>query len=148
MVKFIGEYKAKVDDKGRLIFPSAFKSIMDKDEPLKFVVKKDLFENCLCIYPYSEWEKESEDLKSRLNFFNREHSAFWRAYMSERALIEPDEKLGRVSIPKNLLDSIGAKKEVVFCGNDYKIELWAREVLEEERSHENNFAALAEKILA
>lgn len=148
MVKFIGEYKAKLDDKGRLIFPSAFKNLMGDDEPLKFVVKKDLFAECLSIYTYSEWEKESEELKSRLNFYNRKHNEFWRAYMSGRALIEPDGKLGRISIPKELLESIGAKKEVIFCGNDHKIELWAREVLEKERSNNDNFAALAEEILA
>ena len=27
MINFIGEYRAKVDDKGRLVFPSAFKAV-------------------------------------------------------------------------------------------------------------------------
>ena len=50
--------------------------------------------------------------------------------MRDRAIVEPDAKLGRISIPKKLLESIGVTKEVVFSGNDYKIEIWAKERLE------------------
>ena len=98
MTKFVGEYRAKTDDKGRLVFPSAFKSLMDSTRPLRLVVKKNLFSPCLDIFTYEEWERESEEIKSRLNFFNREHAAFWRGYMSGRAMVEPDGKLGRISI--------------------------------------------------
>ena len=122
MTKFIGEYKARIDDKGRLVFPSAFKALMDSDEPMRLVVKKNLYSPCLDIYTYREWERESEDIKSRLNFFNPEHSTFWRGYMSGRAVVEPDGKLGRITIPRQLLESIGAGKEVIFAGNDHKID--------------------------
>ena len=107
MVKFIGEFTVKVDDKGRLIFPSSLKATLSDKEELRFVVKKHLFANCLEMYSYEEWSRESEAVKSRLNFFNREHDAFWREYMRDRAEVQPDEKLGRISIPKRLLDDIG-----------------------------------------
>lgn len=147
MIKFVGEHKAKLDDKGRLIFPSAFKSLMDSNEPIRLVVKHDLFSECLSIFTYNEWERESENIKARLNFFNKEHSEFWRGYMSNRALIEPDEKLGRITVPKSLLDSIGVQKDVVFAGNDHKIELWAKEKFEERKFDEKEFVSLATKIL-
>jgi len=127
MVKFIGEYNVKVDDKGRLIIPAAFKSIMPQDEPMMFVIKKDIFTDCLEMWTYEEWVRQSEDVKSRLNFFNQNHARFWREYMRGRALVQPDAKLGRILIPKNLLESIGVSKEVVFCGADHKIEIWAKE---------------------
>lgn len=147
MTKFVGEYKAKTDDKGRLVFPSAFKALMDPEKSVRLVVKKDLFAPCLNIFTYEEWETESESIKSRLNFFNREHALFWRGYMSGRAIVEPDGKVGRISIPRQMLDSIGVEKEVVFAGNDHKIELWAKERYEESRIGEEEFAAMAEKIL-
>ena len=146
MVKFVGEHRAKLDDKGRLVFPSAFKALMG-DEALRFVVKQDLFSECLSIYTYSEWERQSEEIKSKLNFFNKEHSRFWRAYMENRALIEPDGKLGRITIPKHLLDRIKVDKEVVFSGNDHKIELWAKELFESSKMADEEFVSLAEKIL-
>ena len=40
MTTFIGEYTAKVDDKGRLVFPSAFKAVMPTDGDMRFVLKK------------------------------------------------------------------------------------------------------------
>lgn len=147
MTKFVGEYRAKTDDKGRLVFPSAFKSLMDNTQPLRLVVKKNLFAPCLDIYTYQEWERESEEIKSRLNFFNRNHAVLWRGYMSGRAMVEPDGKLGRISIPRHLLDSIGVEKEVVFAGNDHKIELWAREKYEASAMPDEEFTALAEEIL-
>lgn len=147
MAKFIGEYGVKIDDKGRMVIPSAFKSVMPPEEPLSFVVKKDLFENCLVMYTYREWEKESEQVKSRLNFFNREHALFWREYMRDRAVVEPDGKLGRISIPRRLLAAIGAEKEIVFAGNDHKIEIWAKEAYEATQVPQSDFISLAEKIL-
>ena len=148
MVKFIGEYNAKVDDKGRLIFPAAFKSIMPADEDMRFVIRKDTFTDCLEMYTYAEWERQSELVKSKLNIaFNEKHAKFWRAYMNNRTVVEPDAKLGRISIPKKLLELIGVTKEVIFSGNDYKIEIWAKENYEAAAMPQANFVALAKKIL-
>jgi Uncharacterized protein conserved in bacteria len=147
MAKFIGEYCVKIDDKGRIIFPSAFKSLFTEEEKLSLVVKKDLYENCLEMYTFKQWEEESNNVKARLNFFNREHAEFWRNYMRDRAIVEPDEKLGRISIPKKILDSIGAQKEIIFAGNDHKIEIWAKEEYQKREMNPKDFANLAQKIL-
>lgn len=142
MVKFIGEYTAKIDDKGRLIFPSAFKGVISTEDQ-RLVVKKDIYEDCLEMYTYEEWERQSEEVKSRLNFFNRDHARFWREYMRNRSLVEPDAKLGRISIPKRLLDAIGADREVVFSGNDHKIEIWAKDRFESNGISNEEYVALA-----
>lgn len=146
MTTFIGEYTVKVDDKGRLVFPSAFKSIMPSGEDLRFVIKKDIFTDCLEMYTFREWERQSEEVKSRLNFFNRKHALFWREYMRDRAIVEPDPKLGRISIPRKLLEAIGVNKEVVFAGNDFKIEIWAREKYSENVISGEEFMTLAETL--
>ncbi len=104
MVTFIGEYSGKIDDKGRVVFPSPFKSLMPSEGDQRLVVKKDIFEDCLEMYTFEEWERQSEEVKSKLNIFNRAHAAFWREYMRDRAVVEPDAKLGRISIPKKLLE--------------------------------------------
>ena len=143
MVKFIGEYSGKVDDKGRIIFPSAFKSLMQNEGDMRFVIKKDIFEDCLGMYTYSEWERQSEELKAKLNFFNRKHAAFWREYMRNRAIVAPDSKLGRITVPKKLLEAIGVDKEVVFSGNDHKIEIWAKDRYESGAVSEEEIISLA-----
>ena len=143
MNTFIGEYTVKIDDKVRMVFPSAFKSLMSADGDMRFVIKKDIFEDCLEMYTFEEWERQSSEVKSRLNFFNRDHAMFWREYMRDRAIVEPDGKVGRISVPKKLLEAIGVNKEVVFSGNDYKIEIWAREKFEEARISNEQYISLA-----
>jgi len=96
MVTFIGEYTAKIDDKGRIVFPSAFKGVMPEGGDMRFVIKKDLFAPCLEMYTFEEWENQSREVKDRLNFFNKEHAIFWREYTRNRDVVEPDAKLGRM----------------------------------------------------
>ena len=127
MASFIGQYEAKVDDKGRLVFPSAFKALLPGGELPRLVIKKNIFEDCLEMYTGKEWERQSEELKSKLNFLNKDHAAFWRKYMRDCAEVILDARIGRFAVPRNLLEKIGVTKEVVFSGNDYKIELWAKE---------------------
>ena len=143
---FIGEYTAKLDDKGRVVFPAAFKSVAAGEGDLRFVVRKDIFADCLEMYSYPEWERQSEAVRSKLNFFNKEHAAFWREYMRNRALVEPDPKLGRIGIPAKLLEQIGVTKEVVFSGNDYKIEIWAKEKYELSAISNEDYVAIADKL--
>lgn len=156
MVKFIGKYTAKVDDKGRVVFPSALKDQMlkclqqcgESTDCLdwRFVVKKDLWENCLEMFTFREWERQSEEVKSRINFLNRGQAAFWREYTRNRAIVEPEPKLGRMSIPSALLESIGAGREIVFCGSDHKIEIWGKQQFEESNLTQEEFISLAESL--
>lgn len=146
MVKFIGEHIARIDDKGRVVFPAALKSMVPEGADMRFVVKKDIFEDCLEMFTFEEWERRSEEVKSKLNFFNREHAMFWREYMRNRAIVEPDMKVGRITIPVKLLEAIGVIKEVVFSGNDHKIEIWAKEKYEESAISNEEYIAIAGKL--
>jgi MraZ protein len=49
MATFIGDYTCKVDVKGRIILPVAFKKQMPADAQDHFVVRKDIFDNCLAL---------------------------------------------------------------------------------------------------
>ena len=63
--------------------------------------------------------------------------------MNNRTVVEPDAKLGRISIPKKLLELIGVTKEVIFSGNDYKIEIWAKENFESGIISNEEFVSIA-----
>ena len=146
MVTFIGEYTSKIDDKGRMVFPASLKGMLPPGSDMRFVIKKDLFEPCLQMYTMEEWEHTSAEVKSKLNFFNRQHAIFWREYMRDRDVVEPDAKLGRITVSRKLLDAIGVTKEVVFYGNDFKIEIWAKEEFEKERISNEEYIAIAESL--
>ena len=146
MVTFIGEYTSKIDDKGRMVFPAPLKGVLPPGSDMRFVIKKDLFEPCLQMYTMEEWEHTSAEVKSKLNFFNKQHAIFWREYMRDRDVVEPDAKLGRITVSRKLLDAIGVTKEVVFSGNDFKIEIWAKEEFEKERISNEEYIAIAESL--
>ena len=146
MVTFIGEYTSRIDDKGRMVFPAPLKGVLPPGSDMRFVIKKDLFEPCLQMYTLEEWDKQSAEVKSKLNFFNRQHAIFWREYMRDRDVVEPDAKLGRITVSRKLLDAIGVTKEVVFSGNDFKIEIWAKEEFERKRIPNDEYIAIAESL--
>lgn len=150
MVKFIGEYASKLDEKGRVVVPAAFKNLVAKhigEGEISFVIKKDLFANCLNMFTYEQWDQESEQVRSRLNLYKEEHARWYREYTMDRALVTLDGKVGRIIIPKNLLAKIGADKEIVFSGSDFKIEIWAKENFGKDRMSEEEFTNLTEKLL-
>ena len=119
---------------------------MPAGSDMRFVVKKDIFADCLEMYTIEEWERQSSDVKSRLNFFNEKHAKFWRRYMLERAEVTPDPKVGRISIPADLLEKIGINKEVVFLGGDYKIEIWSRDKFEAQIISDDEYRSMAEEL--
>ena len=130
MSGFFGKYTAKLDDKGRLVIPSAIKSAVPTDQ-MEFVIRKDLYSNCLEMYTRQEWAIMSQAVRSKLDLaFDEDHMKYWRTYMSDTVTVVPDAKLGRITIPRELLDKAGIAKEVVFQGVDFKVEIWAKEELE------------------
>lgn len=146
MVTFIGTYRSKLDDKGRLVFPAPLKGCIPAGSDMRFVIKKSLYSDCLDMYAFDEWTRETEKLRESLNFFNPEHDRFWREYMRDCVIVEPDARLGRISIPKYLLDAIGVNREVAFFGFNFKIEIWAGEKFESSRISRDDFVAIAQSL--
>lgn len=146
MTTFIGDYPCKADVKGRIMLPSVFKKQMAGAQD-KFVVKKDIFENCLVLFPQEEWDRQVKLLRSRINPYNREHNQFLREFYKGTAEIILDAN-NRMLIPKRLLDWAGILDgEVVLAGQDGKIEIWEKNKYDSRSVSEDDFASLAEKIL-
>ncbi len=146
MATFLGDFVCKADAKGRIVLPAVFKKAMGTMEENRFVVRKDLFEECLILTPYPEWELEMEQIRLRVNMYNRAENKFYRQYFRGAAEITFDGN-GRILIPKRLMDKIGVPKEIVMVGVDKKIELWSKVVYEEEELSDNELALMAENIL-
>ena len=146
MATFIGDFTCKVDSKGRVILPSAFKKQMPAAAMDKFVVKKDIFEQCLVLFPMDEWDRQNSIIRSRINPYNKEHSRFLRGFYKGTAEVVLDAS-NRILIPRRLLDLVGIDSEVVLAGQDGKIEIWSRDSYDEQSGEADNFALLAEKIM-
>ncbi len=146
MATFIGDYACKIDAKGRIILPMAFKKQMPADSQDHFVVRKDIFENCLVIYSLEDWNRQIEKIRSRINPYNREHNMFLRNFFKGTAELSLDNN-NRLLIPKRLLDLAGAERDVVLAGQDGRIEIWAADNYEKIDMPSDEFANLAEKLM-
>ncbi len=146
MTTFIGDYNCKVDEKGRVTFPSSLKKQMESASGGRFVVKKDIFEQCLVLFPIEEWERQNAIIRSKINPYNREHNKFLRNFYMGSAEIVLDSN-NRLLIPKRLLDLANISKEAILAGQDGKIEIWSKELYNSAEENQDDFAALAEKIM-
>ena len=146
MATFIGDYICKLDAKGRVLLPAALKRQMTEGMQDKFVIKKDIFENCLILFPMDEWERQNNIIKERINVYNREHNKFVRGFFKDSYEVKLDGS-NRLLLPRRLLNMIGADKELVLAGQSIKIEIWPVEAYNNIESGDSKFAALAEKIM-
>jgi MraZ protein len=146
MATFIGDYTCKVDVKGRIILPMAFKKQMPADAQDHFVVRKDIFENCLVLYSIEDWNRQLDKIRKRMNTYNREHNMFLRNFFKGTAELSLDNS-NRLLVPKRLMDLIGAERDVVLAGQDGRIEIWAESVYDKIDMEAGEFADLAEKLM-
>jgi MraZ protein len=146
MATFIGDYTCKVDVKGRIILPMAFKKQMPADAQDRFVVRKDIFENCLVLYAIEDWYRQLEKIRKRINQYNREQNMFLRNFYKGTAELSLDNN-NRMLVPKRLMDLIGADRDVVLAGQDGRIEIWAADIYNKIDMPSEDFANLAEKLM-
>jgi MraZ protein len=146
MTTFIGEYTCRLDVKGRLMLPVAFKKQNTGSVQDRYIIKKDIFENCLVLYPMDEWERQNKLIRKKLNPYNKEHNIFLRRFFKGMAEVTLDSN-NRMLIPKRLLDEVNADKDVIMAGQLGKIEIWAKDQYNSINVGNDEFASMAEKIM-
>lgn len=126
MSMLIGTFYYKMDSKGRVPIPAAFREYLDENYPEEeFVLVIGLDKN-LFLHPKSQWLKYSKSLKNRKKYFNlkiRKIDAFLNANSS---LVNCD-KQGRILIPEFLRTYAELDSKVVIVGNQNWIEIWSEE---------------------
>lgn len=125
-MRFTGTIEAKADTKGRLFFPAVFRKLLQEEDAMQFVLKKDPYQTCLVLYPWRVWNERLDELRSRLNHWNPEHQQVLRCFMADVELVTLDAN-GRFLVPKRYQRMAAIEQDVVFLGMDDTVELWAKE---------------------
>jgi len=146
MITFIGDFVCKPDAKGRIVLPSLFKKTMSEANQQCFVVRKDLFDDCLVLIPHEEWQKEVQILETKLSGFRQKDKRLKRAMYRSTAEVNLDAN-GRFLVPKRLLEMISVDGEVVLLGVGSNIELWSKQQFEDDGMSGDELGALAEELL-
>ena len=146
MIRFLGNIEAKADAKGRVFIPAQFRRQLQAGSEDKLIMRKDVFQDCLVLYPEEVWNEELNELRQRLNKRNANHHLIFRQVVSEVEIITIDGN-GRILIPKRYLQIAGIQSDVRFIGVDSKIEIWAKERTEMPFMAPDAFGAALEEIM-
>jgi MraZ protein len=142
----IGTYECKVDAKGRLMLPVAFKKQLASVVEQGFVLKRAVFQPCLELYPMQEWDSMMQNV-NKLNRFKKKNNDFIRRFTAGVKPIDLDVS-GRLLIPKDLVGFAGITKEIVVTSVVNIIEIWDKDKYEKAIDDAaNDFADLAEDVM-
>ncbi|MCH8864416.1 MAG: division/cell wall cluster transcriptional repressor MraZ [Chloroflexi bacterium] len=124
---FFGEFDYKIDEKGRVPVPPRFRREL-KDG----VVLSPGAEKCINAYTLSEWKKLAGEItggsltRNKIRRLNR-------AIFATAFSINIDGQ-GRIALPVPLREHAGIEDEVVIAGANAYLEIWSKELWEEEKA--------------
>ena len=145
-MRFIGNIEAKTDSKGRVFLPACFRRILQSGGCEKVMLRKDVYTDCLVIYPEESWNQQLDLLRSRLDKWNAKHQMIFRQFVADVEELSIDSN-GRILLPKRYLNMADIKQEVRFIGMNDTIEIWAKEKLEKPFMSPEEFGSELEKIM-
>ena len=146
MINLIGTYECTVDNKGRIMIPAQLKKQLDGFTKEPFILKRSVFQNCLELFPYSEW-KLMMDKVNKLNRFVKKNNDFIRMYTAGVKSIDLDSA-GRLLVPKDLIAISKLTKHVVLSSSINIIEIWDKDEYEKSINDPKvDFAKLTEEVM-
>ena len=125
-MRFLGNIEAKTDAKGRAFLPAVFRKVLNASGEETLVMRKDIHQSCLVLYPESVWNEQLDLLKNRLNRWNATHRQVFRQFVSDVEIIALDGN-GRFLIPKRYLKMANIEQDIKFIGMDDTIEIWSND---------------------
>ena len=134
---FQGEFDHSVDDKGRVIIPTKFRSSLGE----RFYMTKGM-DGCIFVYTESAYKDLSDSL-------DRQPQLAAPTLRLQRFFTSPESSVdgqGRVAIPMKLREyaGIGEQGDVVIIGTGSRIEIWSRSVWDRYNADDLTAASIAE----
>lgn len=146
-MRFLGNIEAKTDAKGRVFLPATFRRVLQASGEEQLIMRKDIHQKCLVLYPESVWNERVDALRERVNEWDDEGKMVLRQYMKEAEVVMLDGN-GRFLIPRRYLQMADIEQTVRFIGMTDTIEIWAAEKVEQPFLSQQDFSAKLKAIMA
>ena len=124
---FLGEYEHKIDAKGRVAIPPKFRG-----EFWEGIVLARGLERCILAYPPSVWKEIAERFDT-MPIARSKSRRISRVIFATAFSLELDEQ-GRLVMPPPLRQHAEIKETVVIAGINNYLEIWSKELWEEEQA--------------
>jgi MraZ protein len=121
---FKGTYHHRIDTKGRLPVPAAFRRELDASS----VVVVTLLDQCLAVYSAAEWQRLEVQLAA-LPAFSKPVKGLTRLLASRAADCEIDGQ-GRILLPPALRRAAALERDAVVVGVLNRFEVWSPDAWE------------------
>lgn len=128
-MNFFGNIVAKTDQKGRVFLPSVFRKELQTAGADQLILRKDIFTNCLVLYPLEVWNREMDKMRSRMNRYDRNQQMVFRQFVADAETVTLDSS-GRFLINRRSMEFASIQGSVNFIGMGDTIEIWASEIAE------------------
>ena len=145
-MRFLGNIEAKTDAKGRAFLPAVFRKVLQASGEENLVLRKDVFQKCLVLYPESVWNTRLDLLKNQLRPWKQAHQQMFRQFVSEAEVVSLDGN-GRFLISKRLQKIAEIDQDIQFIGMDDTIEIWSPQNLKQTLRSEEEFGEEFERIM-
>ncbi len=119
-MEFIGRHKHRIDKKGRVSVPSAFRKILSEEYDNHVIISNGL--NYLEIYPYAVFKRRIDRLNTLPSTLDivEDYKRFQLGDATDYLI----DELGRLLIPSYLREEAGLKEEVIIIGMADAFEIW------------------------
>ena len=128
MNQFLGNIEAKVDAKGRVFVPAAFRKLLQLQGEDWLVLRKDIFKIVWCYIQDRFGREKLRFYVASLISGIKQNSSF-RQFVLDAERLELDGS-GRILISKRYLELVEIDAHVRFLGVDNTIEVWAKDKLD------------------
>ena len=145
-MRFLGNIEAKIDAKGRAFLPAVFRKVLQASGEENLVLRKDVFQKCLVLYPESVWNERLDMLKAQLRPWKPAHQQMFRQFVSEAEVVTLDGN-GRFLISKRLQKVAEIDQDIQFIGMDDTVEIWSPKNLTQTLKTEEEFGIEFENIM-
>lgn len=145
-MRFLGNIEAKTDAKGRVFLPATFRKVLQVAGEEVLVLRKDVHQRCLVLYPESTWNRKLDALLEKINEWDDMGQQVLRQYVSEAETLTLDGN-GRFLIPKRYLQMADIEQGVRFIGVNDAIEIWATEKAAEPFLSPEEFSARLKELM-
>ena len=145
-MRFLGNIEAKIDTEGRAFLPAVFRKVLQTGGEDRLVLRKDVFQPCLVLYPESVWNEQMDQMRARLSRWNRQQQQVYRRFVSEVELLTLDGN-GRFLIPKRYQRMAEIEQDLKFVGMGDTIEIWSNKKAAEQQMKLEDFEAALEELM-
>ena len=139
MSHFLGTHQNRLDAKGRVSVPAAFRAnLRGSDGAASLILRPSHKHPCIEAWPEAVFQTLATPL-DRLDMFSEDQDDLMMTLYADATRVEADKE-GRIVLPESLVQHAGLSDNVVFMGLGRTFQIWEPAAAEKRRAEARNAA--------